>query len=48
MKTGRKANEEEVEEVVEEAEKYTLPNHLFWGLWGIISVSHFKFLLICD
>ncbi|XP_022143626.1 probable choline kinase 1 isoform X1 [Momordica charantia] len=35
--TGRKANEEEVEEVVEEAEKYTLPNHLFWGLWGIIS-----------
>jgi hypothetical protein len=20
-------------------EKYTLANHLFWGIWGIISVS---------
>lgn len=35
--TGRKAKEEEVEALVDEVEKYTLPNHLFWGLWGIIS-----------
>lgn len=34
---GGNPSEEEVEQVVEEAEIYTLPNHLFWGLWGIIS-----------
>ncbi|XP_048424715.1 probable choline kinase 3 isoform X2 [Pyrus x bretschneideri] len=27
----------EVEQLVEITEKYTLANHLFWGLWGIIS-----------
>lgn len=27
----------EVERLAEDAEKYTLANHLFWGLWGIIS-----------
>lgn len=27
----------EVERLAVDAEKYTLANHLFWGLWGIIS-----------
>ncbi|KAL2894423.1 putative choline kinase 3 [Bienertia sinuspersici] len=27
----------EVENMVQDAEKYSLANHLFWGLWGIIS-----------
>ncbi|XP_038896149.1 probable choline kinase 1 isoform X2 [Benincasa hispida] len=35
--SGEKHTEEEVEQLVEDAEKYTLANHLFWGLWGIIS-----------
>ncbi|CAN0928333.1 Probable choline kinase 2 [Linum grandiflorum] len=29
--------EEEVMQLAECVEKYTLANHLFWGLWGIIS-----------
>lgn len=28
-----------MEKVVQDVEKYTLANHLFWGIWGIISVS---------
>ncbi|XP_073303477.1 probable choline kinase 2 isoform X2 [Primulina huaijiensis] len=28
----------EVEQLVEQVEKYTLASHLLWGLWGIISV----------
>lgn len=28
----------EVDKMLEEVEKYTLASHLFWGLWGIISV----------
>ncbi|RAL40648.1 hypothetical protein DM860_006718 [Cuscuta australis] len=32
----RRSNEE-VEKLADLAEKYTLANHLFWGLWGIIS-----------
>lgn len=35
--SGENHTEEEVEQLVEDAEKYTLANHLFWGLWGIIS-----------
>ncbi|CAH9128336.1 unnamed protein product [Cuscuta epithymum] len=27
----------DVKQLVDDAERYTLPNHLFWGLWGIIS-----------
>ncbi|KAJ4850238.1 hypothetical protein Tsubulata_008167 [Turnera subulata] len=34
---GDEPNEDEVEQLIQDAEKYTLANHLFWGLWGIIS-----------
>ncbi|OWM65769.1 probable choline kinase 1 [Punica granatum] len=34
---GKEPGEDEVEQLVSDAEKYTLANHLFWGLWGIIS-----------
>jgi len=33
------ADGSEVEQLLQEIEKYTLANHLFWGVWGIISVS---------
>ncbi|XP_010438049.1 PREDICTED: probable choline kinase 3 isoform X2 [Camelina sativa] len=29
--------EEDIEQLLDETEKYTLASHLFWGLWGIIS-----------
>ncbi|XP_062159492.1 probable choline kinase 1 [Alnus glutinosa] len=35
--TGDAPTEEQVEQVVQDVEKYTLANHLFWGIWGIIS-----------
>ncbi|KAI6689615.1 hypothetical protein NL676_026443 [Syzygium grande] len=35
---GDQPNDTEINQLVEDAEKYTLANHLFWGLWGIISV----------
>lgn len=34
---GNKPREEEIQQLVNDAEKYCLANHLFWGLWGIIS-----------
>ncbi|TKY46085.1 choline kinase 2 [Spatholobus suberectus] len=34
---GKKPSNSEVEQLVNLAEKYTLANHLFWGLWGLIS-----------
>lgn len=34
----KKPSDDEVEKLTEDAEKYTVANHLFWGLWGIISV----------
>nr|CAC24490.1 choline kinase [Pisum sativum] len=34
---GEKPSEGEVEQLVNVVEKYTLANHLFWGLWGLIS-----------
>ncbi|XP_019438839.1 PREDICTED: probable choline kinase 2 [Lupinus angustifolius] len=34
---GKKPSNIEVEQLVTAAEKYTLANHLFWGLWGVIS-----------
>lgn len=44
----KKPSDDEVERLTEDAEKYTAANHLFWGLWGIISVrktlSLFSFL----
>ncbi|XP_015886373.3 probable choline kinase 1 [Ziziphus jujuba] len=35
--SGNEPSDREVEQLVNEAEKFTLANHLFWGLWGIIS-----------
>lgn len=35
--SGEEPSESEVEHLLQEVEKYTLANHLFWGLWGIIS-----------
>ncbi|KAL7208414.1 hypothetical protein ACSBR1_030213 [Camellia fascicularis] len=42
---GNQPSDSEVEQLVDDAEKYTLANHLFWGLWGIISsyVNHIDF-----
>ncbi|KAK9269933.1 hypothetical protein L1049_025737 [Liquidambar formosana] len=34
---GNEPSDTEVEQLVHNVEKYTLANHLFWGLWGIIS-----------
>ncbi|ESW23937.1 hypothetical protein PHAVU_004G089000 [Phaseolus vulgaris] len=34
---GKKPSNSEVEQLLNLAEKYTLANHLFWGLWGLIS-----------
>ncbi|RYR55975.1 hypothetical protein Ahy_A05g021793 isoform A [Arachis hypogaea] len=36
---GKKPTKTEVGQLVNVAERYTLANHLFWGLWGLIS-SH--------
>ncbi|CAK9183908.1 unnamed protein product [Ilex paraguariensis] len=35
--SGHCPSDAEVEQLVRDIEKYTLANHLFWGLWGIIS-----------
>ncbi|CAN1344833.1 Probable choline kinase 2 [Linum perenne] len=35
--SAEKPSEKEVEQLLEDVENYTLGNHLFWGLWGIIS-----------
>ncbi|XP_059279957.1 probable choline kinase 1 [Lycium ferocissimum] len=35
--SGHQPSDEEVKKLTDEAEKYTLANHLFWGLWGVIS-----------
>ncbi|XP_077239257.1 putative choline kinase 2 [Tasmannia lanceolata] len=35
--SGEKTNKFEVEQLVQEVEKYSLASHLVWGLWGIIS-----------
>ncbi|OIW12568.1 hypothetical protein TanjilG_04732 [Lupinus angustifolius] len=34
---GKKPSNAKVDQLVNAAEKYTLANHLFWGLWGLIS-----------
>lgn len=36
--TGEKPSDNEVKQLLDEVEKYTLASHLLWGLWGIISV----------
>ncbi|XAR62241.1 Ethanolamine kinase [Bertholletia excelsa] len=33
---GHQPSESEIDQLLEGAENYTLANHLFWGLWGII------------
>ncbi|KAK7271514.1 hypothetical protein RJT34_27479 [Clitoria ternatea] len=38
-KEVKKSNDDEVERLLNEIEKYTLANHLFWGIWGIISAQ---------
>ncbi|KAH0981384.1 hypothetical protein GBA52_008561 [Prunus armeniaca] len=35
--SGNQPTENEVEQLVQDVENYTLASHLFWGLWGIIS-----------
>ncbi|KAL4195181.1 hypothetical protein AMTRI_Chr05g63290 [Amborella trichopoda] len=35
--SGEQASHAEVEQLLNDAEKYTLASHLIWGLWGIIS-----------
>lgn len=40
FKTDEEPREEDIEELLDDVEKYTLASHLFWGLWGIISVSY--------
>ena len=44
--TGKKPSNSEVDQLVNLAEKYTLANHLFWGLWGLISVCFFFLFFI--
>lgn len=45
---GYQPSEADVDELVDKSEKYTLANHLFWGLWGIISVTISTFItLLC-
>ncbi|XP_010501771.1 PREDICTED: probable choline kinase 3 [Camelina sativa] len=35
--SGKEPKEEDIKQLLDDAEKYTLASHLFWGLWGIIS-----------
>ncbi|PPS06751.1 hypothetical protein GOBAR_AA13901 [Gossypium barbadense] len=37
VSSGNEYSDAKVEQLLSDAEKYTLANHLFWGLWGIIS-----------
>ncbi|KAL5147464.1 putative choline kinase 1 [Glycine soja] len=39
LHTGNKPSNAKVNQLVKAAEKYTLANHLFWGLWGFISIT---------
>ncbi|KAI3717985.1 hypothetical protein L1987_69954 [Smallanthus sonchifolius] len=43
--TGNQPSDGEVDQLIDDIEKYTLANHIFWGLWGIISgyVTHIDF-----
>ncbi|KAI3465431.1 hypothetical protein Pfo_022094 [Paulownia fortunei] len=42
---GHEPSDTTVEQLADDIEKYTLANHIFWGLWGIISahVNHIDF-----
>ncbi|KAL3654620.1 hypothetical protein CASFOL_001605 [Castilleja foliolosa] len=35
--SGNQPSDREVQQLLQEVEKYTLASHLLWGLWGIIS-----------
>ncbi|XP_045800536.1 probable choline kinase 2 [Trifolium pratense] len=35
--SGEQASDSEVQQLLDEVEKYTLASHLLWGLWGIVS-----------
>ncbi|XP_074280562.1 putative choline kinase 2 [Silene latifolia] len=35
--SGQQPSDHQVEQLLQDVEKYTLATHLFWGLWGIIS-----------
>jgi len=37
--TGNKPSNAKVNQLVKATENYTAANHIFWGLWGLISVS---------
>ncbi|KAL1540584.1 casein kinase (serine/threonine/tyrosine protein kinase), variant 2 [Salvia divinorum] len=43
--SSSEASETSVDQLADDVERYTLANHLFWGLWGLISayVSHIEF-----
>ncbi|KAA8547059.1 hypothetical protein F0562_003488 [Nyssa sinensis] len=45
LRRGNQPNDIEVQKLVNDAEKYTLANHLFWGLWGLISQLCKAFLI---
>ncbi|WJX93046.1 hypothetical protein P8452_74617 [Trifolium repens] len=35
--SGEQVSDSEVQQLLDEVEKYTLASHLLWGLWGIVS-----------
>ncbi|CAJ1958781.1 unnamed protein product [Sphenostylis stenocarpa] len=37
--SGEQCSDDEVELLLQDIEKYTLANHLFWAVWGIISAQ---------
>jgi len=41
LNTGEQPSDNEVQQLLDEVEKYTLASHLLWGLWGIVSVGSF-------
>ncbi|KAL2232093.1 probable choline kinase 1 [Sesamum indicum] len=42
---GDEPSDAAIEQLADDVEKYTLANHIFWGLWGLISayVNHIEF-----
>ncbi|KAL8058324.1 hypothetical protein ABFS82_03G010300 [Erythranthe guttata] len=42
---GEEASDEKIAKLADDVEKYSLANHIFWGLWGLISayVNHIDF-----
>jgi len=46
LDTGEQPSDTEVEQLLDDIEKYALANHILWGVWGIISVSSFTLISI--